>query len=38
MKLTDLAEDSEDSGHTPAERIAAATIIPSPDPPPAGGG
>lgn len=25
MKLTDLAEDSEDSGHTPAERIAAAT-------------
>ena len=25
MKFTDLAEDSEDSGHTPAERIAAAT-------------
>lgn len=25
MKLTDLAEDSEDNGHTPAERIAAAT-------------
>ncbi|MEN9474090.1 MAG: hypothetical protein RIS48_810 [Pseudomonadota bacterium] len=25
MKFTDLAEDSEDSGHTPTERIAAAT-------------
>ena len=25
MKFTELAEDSEDSGHTPAERIAAAT-------------